>query len=271
TQYLLEACVQSNVHYFIYTSSVEVVGPNTRGDPIINGSEDLVYENKSNFSYGQSKSLAEQCVLKANGRALGDGGHLITCSLRSMYIFGEGSQFLEMHLDQAIMNGDVFQRQSKKEALVNPVYVGNIAWAHIDTARAMRDPDRAKKMGGNFYYISDDTPHTSYSDLNHALGMELGLGVEPKLLMPFPVLYFTAFLLEMLSFLLKPIMRFVPPINRHLLLLLNTQFTFSYKKAQRDIGYEPRYSWQEARKLTTAWMASALPLRKEKLKKNKQH
>ncbi|KAM4699217.1 3 beta-hydroxysteroid dehydrogenase/Delta 5--_4-isomerase type 1-like [Discoglossus pictus] len=270
TEFLMEACVLNNVRYFIYTSSVEVVGPNTRGDPVIDGNENLVYESKLSFTYGQSKSLAEKSVLKANGRVLKDGGALVTCSLRSMYIYGEGSQFLELHLDQAILNGDVFHRLSRKEALVNPVYVGNIAWAHIQAARAMTDPERAKKIGGNFYYISDDTPHISYSDLNHSLGKELGLGVEPKLAFPFPLLYFVAFLMEVLSFLVKPIVRFVPPFTRHLLLLLNTPFTFSYKKAQRDMGYKPRYNWEESRQLTSAWIASVLPLRKEQLKKNKR-
>ncbi|OCT93573.1 hypothetical protein XELAEV_18011248mg [Xenopus laevis] len=270
TERLLEACVQNNVHSFVYTSSVEVVGPNMRGDPVVNGDEELVYNSKLSFTYGQSKRLAENSVLRANGRALKDEGTLITCSLRSMYIYGENSQFLLLHLDQAIMNGGVFHRLSKKEALVNPVYVGNVAWAHIQASRAMRDPERAKKMAGNFYFISDDTPHLSYSDLNHALGKDLGLGVEPKLALPFPLLYFVAFLLEMMSFMLKPLVKFVPPFTRHLLRLLNTPFTFSYRKAQRDMGYKPRYSWEQCKQLTTGWMESVLPLRQELLKNNRK-
>ncbi|XP_053561108.1 3 beta-hydroxysteroid dehydrogenase/Delta 5--_4-isomerase type 1-like [Bombina bombina] len=271
TQNLLEACVHNNVPYFIYTSSVEVVGPNSRGDPVFDGNENMVYESKLNFPYGQSKMLAEQSVLKANGRVLKDGGTLITCSLRPMYIYGEGSQFLQLHLDQAILNNDVFHRQSRKEALVNPVYVGNVAWAHIQAARALTDSERAKKIAGNFYYISDDTPHLSYSDFNHTLGKELGLGVEPRLVLPFPLLYFVAFLMEILSFVLKPVVTFVLPFNRHLLILVNTPFIFSYKKAQRDMEYTPRYSWMECKNFTATWIASALPVRKEVLNKKKQN
>ncbi|XP_053312951.1 3 beta-hydroxysteroid dehydrogenase/Delta 5--_4-isomerase-like [Spea bombifrons] len=270
TERLLEACVRNNVRYFIYTSSVEVVGPNTRGDPITDGHEEQLYDSNLSFSYGQSKRLAEQKVLKANGRALKDGGTLVTCSLRPMYIYGEGSQFLELHLDQAILNGGVFLRQSRKEALVNPVYVGNVAWAHVQAARAMRDPDKAQEIGGNFYYISDDTPHLSYSDFNHVLGQELGLGVESRPALPYPLLYYVALLLEVLSFLAKPFVRFVPPFTRHLVVLLNTHFTFSYRKARKDLGYEPRYGWEEARRLTTAWIAEALPRRREQLNKSKR-
>nr|AXG63954.1 3 beta-hydroxysteroid dehydrogenase [Bufo gargarizans] len=267
TERLLESCVQNNVRYFIYTSSMEVVGPNTRGDPIVNGDEEMVYEGKLGFYYGESKRRAEQAVLRANGRELHNGGSLVTCSLRPTYIFGEGSQFLQMHLDQAFQNGGVFKRTSKKEALVNPVYVGNVAWGHILAARAMKDPDSVKKIAGKFYYICDDTPHMSYSDLNHALGKELGLGVEDRLLMPYPLFYFMASMMELVSFLLRPFFRFVPPLTRHLAILLNTTFTFSYKKIQSDMGYKPFYKWEEAKRLTSTWMDTILLQRKEANKK----
>ncbi|XP_069801310.1 3 beta-hydroxysteroid dehydrogenase/Delta 5--_4-isomerase type 1 [Dendropsophus ebraccatus] len=259
TELLLESCIQNSVRYFIYTSSLEVVGPNTSGEPVVNGQEDLLYDSKLGFYYGESKRQAEQAVLRANGRMLQDGGSLVTCSLRPTYIFGEGSQFLQIHVDQALQNGGVFHRISKKEALANPVYVGNVAWAHVVAARAMMDPHTAKKMAGKFYYICDDTPHMSYSDLNHALGRELGLGVEDRLALPYPLLYFVASMMELVSFLLRPFIRYVPPLTRHLLTLLNTTFTFSYKKAHQDLGYTPRYSWTEAKRLTSTWIASILP------------
>ncbi|CAN2387714.1 NmrA-like family [Pristimantis euphronides] len=267
TELLLESCVQNNVQYFIYTSSIEVLGPNTNGDPIVNGHEDLVYESKLGSCYGESKKQAERAVLRASGRELQNGASLVTSSLRPTYIFGEESQFLQLHLNQALQNRGVFHRISKKEALANPVYVGNVAWAHVIAARAIRDQGTAKKMAGNFYYICDDTPHMSYSDLNHALGKELGLGVEGKLAMPYPLLYFMASMMELVSFLLRPFFRFVPRLTRHLVILLNTTFTVSYKKAHRDMGYKPRYSWEEAKRLTSTWMASVLPQRKEELKK----
>ncbi|XP_029434990.1 3 beta-hydroxysteroid dehydrogenase/Delta 5--_4-isomerase-like [Rhinatrema bivittatum] len=270
TQLLLEACIQNNVKYFIYTSSVEVMGPNYRGDPIINGNEDTAYESNHYFPYGQSKKSAEQHVLRANGEALGNGGALVTCALRSMYIFGEGCRFIMYHVDEAILNKDVFPRFSRKEATVNPVYVGNIAWAHIQAAKAMRSPEKAKQIGGNFYFISDDTPHVSYSDFYHSLGKELGFGIASRLIMPLPLQYIFAFLLQMLSALLKPFLKYVPPTNRHLLNIMHTPFTFSYKKAQRDFGYQPLHSWEEAKQSTASWIASVIPQRREYLKNGKR-
>ncbi|CAM2097286.1 3 beta-hydroxysteroid dehydrogenase/Delta 5--_4-isomerase-like [Caretta caretta] len=266
TQLLLDACVRSNVQHFIYTSTIEVIGPNCRGDPICNGDEDTAYQSTSGFPYAQSKRLAETSVLKANGQALKDGGIFLTCALRSMYIFGEGCRFLQTHLDKSLLNKNVYLRISRKDALVNPVYVGNIAWAHIQVAKALRNPERAKHVKGHFYYISDDTPHMSYADLNYELTKELGFGIEPHPPMPLMMLYYFALLLEVVSFLLRPFVKYIPSTNRHLVILLNTQFTFSYRKAWRDFGYMPRYKWKEAKQRTSQWIASLIPQRRAYLK-----
>ncbi|XP_046762715.1 hydroxy-delta-5-steroid dehydrogenase, 3 beta- and steroid delta-isomerase 1 isoform X3 [Gallus gallus] len=269
TQMLLEACAHCNVQHFIYTSTIEVAGPNCRGDPIFNGDEDTPYESTSKFPYAQSKRLAEECVLKADGQMLKDGGVLVTCALRSMYIFGEGCPFLQGHLDKCLLNKNVYLRFSRKEALVNPVYVGNIAWAHVQAAKALQVPQKARHIRGQFYYISDDTPHMSYADLNYELTKELGFGIEPWLPMPLTMLYYFSLLLEMVSFMLRPFVRYIPSTNRHLVTLLNTPFTFSYRKAQKDFGYVPRYTWEEAKRYTSQWIASIVPQRREYLKSKK--
>uniref|UniRef100_A0A803Y156 3-beta hydroxysteroid dehydrogenase/isomerase domain-containing protein n=1 Tax=Meleagris gallopavo TaxID=9103 RepID=A0A803Y156_MELGA len=269
TQMLLEACARGNVQHFIYTSSIEVAGPNCKGDPIFNGDEDTPYESTSRFPYAQSKRLAEESVLKADGQMLKDGGMLVTCALRSMYIFGEGCPFLQGHLDKCLLNKNIYLRFSRKEALVNPVYVGNIAWAHVQVAKALQVPQKARHIRGQYYYISDDTPHMSYADLNYELTKELGFGIEPWLPMPLTMLYYFSLLLEIVSFMLRPFVRYIPSTNRHLVTLLNTPFTFSYRKAQRDFGYVPRYTWEEAKRYTSQWIASIVPQRREYLKSKK--
>ncbi|NWR78369.1 3BHS isomerase, partial [Centropus unirufus] len=265
THLLLEVCVRCNVQHFIYTSTIEVTGPNYKGDPIFNGDEDTAYVSVPKFPYAQTKRLAENSVLKADGKALKDGGILMTCALRSMYIFGEGCPFLQDHLDKCLLNKNVYLRFSRKEALVNPVYVGNIAWAHVQAAKALRVPQKAKHIRGQFYYISDDTPHMSYADLNYELTKDVGFAIEPQLPMPLTMLYYFALLLEIVSFLVRPFVRYIPSTNRHLVTLLNTPFTFSYKKAQKDFGYMPRYTWEEAKESTGKWLASIIPQRREYL------
>lgn len=263
TQLLLEACIQENVVSFIYTSTIEVMGPNPRGDSIINGSEDTIYESTLKFSYSKTKKEAEQRTLLAHGEMLQNGGRLATCALRPMYIYGEGCRFLVGHMSDGIGNGNILFRMSLPEARVNPVYVGNVAVAHLQAAYSLKDPTKRNVVGGKFYFISDDTPPVSYSDFNHVMMSPLGFSIQEKLPMPLHILYVICFLLEMLCMILRPFIRIIPPLNRQLLTMLNTPFSFSYQRAKRDLGYNPRYTWEEARKRTTEWLASQLPKERE--------
>ncbi|XP_030614413.1 3 beta-hydroxysteroid dehydrogenase/Delta 5--_4-isomerase-like [Archocentrus centrarchus] len=265
TQLLLEACIQENVMSFIYTSTIEVMGPNPKGEPIINGSEDTVYNSTLKFNYSKTKREAEERTLQAHGEVLQNGGQLATCALRPMYIYGEGCRFLLGHMDDGIRNRNVLFRMSLPEALVNPVYVGNVATAHLQAARSLKDPQKRIAVGGKFYFISDDTPPVSYSDFNHVMMSPLGFSIQEKLQLPLSLLYLFCFLLETLSIILRPFIRIIPPLNRQLLTMLNTPFSFSYQKAKRNLGYVPRYSWEEAHKRTIEWLASQLPAEREKI------
>nr|ABB16317.1 3 beta-hydroxysteroid dehydrogenase [Potamotrygon motoro] len=267
TCHLLEACTQQNVKSFIYTSSVEVVGPNERGDPICNGDEDTNYNIRLKFPYSKTKYRAEQIILKANGSSLLNGECIVTSALRPMYIHGENSQFILQDLNDGITNGMVLPRRSRKEALVNPVYVGNVAWAHILLARAMKDKDKRKIVGGKFYYVTDDTPHTSYSDFNYELMNFLGLTIPSKFSIPLLLMYFVAYVEEILMFFLGPFIKYTPRLNRQLITMLNTKFTFISHKAWNDFEYTPLYSWEVAKERIIAWLASVVPEQRDFLNK----
>ncbi|XP_051869594.1 hydroxy-delta-5-steroid dehydrogenase, 3 beta- and steroid delta-isomerase 1 isoform X2 [Pristis pectinata] len=264
---LLETCIQQNVKCFIYTSTVEVVGPNIRGDPICNGDEDTDYISEQTTLYSKTKYAAEQLILRANGSPLPNGEQIVTSALRPMYIYGENSRFMLHDLDVGIINGNVLPRTSRKEALVNPVYVGNVAWAHVLLARAMKEEDKKRIVGGKFYYITDDTPHMSYSDFNHELMHFLGLSIPSKLPIPLLLMYFIAYIIDMLWLLIRPFIKSVPKQNRHFLMILNTKFTFTSHKARNDFDYIPLYSWEVAKEKTTTWLASVIQERREFLNK----
>ncbi|CAJ1079056.1 beta-hydroxysteroid dehydrogenase/Delta 5--/4-isomerase [Xyrichtys novacula] len=266
TKLLLEACLQESVTSFIYTSTIEVMGPNSKGEPIINGTEETVYDCNLKFAYSKTKKEAEERTLQAHNELLPNGSRLATCALRPMYIYGEGCRFLLGHMIDGIRNSNVLYRMSLPDALVNPVYVGNVALAHLQAARSLKDPVKRGAVGGKFYFISDNTPHISYSDFNHAVMAPLGFSIQEKLMVPLPVFYLVCFLMEVVCMILQPFVRVVPPLKRKLLTMLNTPFSFSYQKAQRDLGYTPRYTWQEARKRTTEWLASHLQQEREKIR-----
>uniref|UniRef100_A0A3B3RBD8 Hydroxy-delta-5-steroid dehydrogenase, 3 beta- and steroid delta-isomerase 2 n=1 Tax=Paramormyrops kingsleyae TaxID=1676925 RepID=A0A3B3RBD8_9TELE len=266
---LLETCFQENVTSFIYTSSIEVVGPNTQGDPVFNGDEETPYFSQLKFPYSKTKWEAEQMVLKVNGQPLSNGGSLASCALRPTYIYGDGCRFLQGHMTNGVRNRNVLLRICHSRAKVNPVYVGNVAFAHVLAARALKDTQKRITVGGNFYFISDDTPHVSYSDFSYMVMSPLGFVIQERPVLPFSLLFFLSFLLEKLQTFLRPFFKFTPPLNRQLLTMLNTPFTFSYQKAHRDLGYTPRYDWEESRKYTTDWLASSFQTMREQFKAHK--
>ncbi|NP_001075380.1 3 beta-hydroxysteroid dehydrogenase/Delta 5--_4-isomerase type 2 isoform X2 [Equus asinus] len=265
TQLLLEACSQASVPIFIYTSSVAVAGPNSYREIIQNGHEEAHLETKWSSPYPYSKKLAEKAVLAANGLPLKNGGTLYTCALRPMFIYGEGSPTLYYLMHEGLNNNGILTHNCKFSR-ANPVYVGNIAWAHIMALRALRDPKKAPSIQGQFYYISDDTPPQSYDDLTYTLSKKWGFCLDSRMRLPIFLKYWLAFLLEIVSFLLSPIYKYRPPFDRHLVTWQNSVFTFSYKKAQRDMGYEPLFSWEEAKKRTTEWIDALVEPHQEALK-----
>ncbi|XP_074044671.1 3 beta-hydroxysteroid dehydrogenase/Delta 5--_4-isomerase-like isoform X2 [Macrotis lagotis] len=265
TQLLLEACILANVPIFLYTSTVDVAGPNSYTKPIQNGHEGEPLESKWHNAYPYSKKLAEKAVLAVDGQPLRNGTIMHTCSLRPMYIYGEGSVFLQRIITRALKNDKILIRD-REGSMANQVYVGNVAWAHVLALRALRDSQKAQIIGGQFYYICDDTPPQSYSNFNYEVSKEWGFKLGSKLGIPLPLLYWIAFLLEMISFMLCPIFIYEPPFNRHLLSLTNSVFTFSSKKAKKDLGYEPRFSWQEAKEKTSQWIGTLVAQNRKNLK-----
>ncbi|XP_059120888.1 NADPH-dependent 3-keto-steroid reductase HSD3B3-like isoform X2 [Peromyscus eremicus] len=255
TQHLLDACVEASVPVFIYSSSVSVAGPNSYKEIIQNGCEEDNHESTLSYPYPYSKKMAEKAVLAANGSSLKDGGTLRTCALRLTFIYGEGSQHISYAVNRALKNNGILDNFARF-SMINPVFVSNAAWAHILAARGLRDPKKSPNIQGQFYYISDETPHQSFVDLFYNLSKDWGIHLDSSWSLPLPMLYGLAFLLESVSFLLRPIYSYQPPFNRCFVTLSNSVFTFSYKKAQRDLGYEPPVSWEEARRKTSQWIGS---------------
>ncbi|VAI48711.1 unnamed protein product [Triticum turgidum subsp. durum] len=89
---VLDACHEHGVRRLVYVSTYNVV---FGGKPIVNGSETLPYFPIEDHvdAYGRSKSIAEQLVLKSNGRQAksNKGTRLYTCAIRPAAIYGPAS------------------------------------------------------------------------------------------------------------------------------------------------------------------------------------
>ncbi|XP_023414733.1 3 beta-hydroxysteroid dehydrogenase type 7 isoform X2 [Loxodonta africana] len=253
TKNVIEACVQTGTRFLVYTSSMEVVGPNIKGHPFYRGNEETPYEAVHSHPYPCSKALAEQLVLEANGRRVRGGLPLVTCALRPTGIYGEGHQIMRDFYRQGLRLGCRLFRAIPASVEHGRVYVGNVAWMHVLVARELEQ--REKLMGGQVYFCYDESPYKSYEDFNMEFLAPCGLrlvGTRP--LVPYWLLVLLATLNALLQWLLRPFLLYAPMLNPYTLAVANTTFTVSTNKAQRHFGYEPLFSWEDSRNRTIRWV-----------------
>ncbi|XP_040319054.1 3 beta-hydroxysteroid dehydrogenase type 7 isoform X5 [Herpailurus yagouaroundi] len=253
TKNVIEACVQTGTRFLVYTSSMEVVGPNIKGHPFYRGNEDTPYEAIHRHPYPCSKAQAERLVLEANGRKVHGGLSLVTCALRPTGIYGEGHQIMRDFYHQGLRLGGRLFRAIPASVEHSRVYVGNVAWMHVLVAQELEQ--RAALMGGQVYFCYDESPYKSYEDFNMEFLGPCGLRlVDTRLLVPYWLLMLLATLNALLQWLLRPLLLYAPLLNPYTLAVANTTFTVSTNKAQRHFGYKPLFSWEDSRTRTIRWV-----------------
>ncbi|XP_067833111.1 3 beta-hydroxysteroid dehydrogenase type 7-like, partial [Heptranchias perlo] len=250
---VIEACKELGIQYLIHTSSMEVVGPNLKGDHFIRGNEETVYNVQHEGPYAQSKAEAETLVLKANSMKVAGGKTLVTCVLRPTGVYGENNVFLEDQYRLLVKIGRQKLRIAGKEVEHGRVYVGNVAWMHLLAARSLqRRPDL---LGGEAYFCYDDSPYLSYEDFDMLFLAPCRVrlvGRQP--LVPWFALYLLAWLAEFLQWLLRPFTTLDLNFNRYALAVVTTSFTVRTDKASRHFGYRPLFPWAESRARTARWL-----------------
>ena len=134
TANLIEAAVNGGVESLIYTSTSSVV---FRGTDIKNGDEDgLRYPSTYLDYYSSTKALAEQIVIKANGRTIkqsrtNSASVLSTCALRPHAIFGpRDTHFISKLIERARV-GQITHRIGDGLNLADFTYIDNVVHAHI--------------------------------------------------------------------------------------------------------------------------------------------
>ncbi|KAJ8402647.1 hypothetical protein AAFF_G00367300 [Aldrovandia affinis] len=246
---VINACVENGIQYLVYTSSMEVVGPNVRGDHFIRGDEDTVYNIFHEMPYPKSKAEAEKLVLEANGRKVSGEANLYTCSLRPTGIYGEHHQLMREFYETGVRTGGWVVQGVPQDTEHGRVYAGNVAWMHLLAARALREcPQR---LGGEVYFCYDDSPYKNYEDFNMQFLMQFNFR---QVRVPFWLLSVVACVNDLLHWMLKPIFNYTPLLNRYTLAVASTSFTVSSNKAERHFQYHPLYDWDEAKARTLSWV-----------------
>jgi nucleoside-diphosphate-sugar epimerase len=222
----------------VYTSSLDAV---ITGLPLVNIDESQPYPEKHLNMYCQSKCLAEKLVLAENNEKLK------TCVLRPSDIYGEKDPF---HIPPLInmAKAGFYVRIGNGTAKNQHVYVRNMAWAHVLAAKALAENNR--KVTGNAYFITDG-PGCNFFTFFDEIVTASGYTIWPaNLRLPRGLTYFLGMVSEYLAALLRPIKYYNPKLSRFAVMYTCTDFTFTSDKANRDFGFTPKYSKEEALKNT---------------------
>uniref|UniRef100_A0A4W5KZ17 Short chain dehydrogenase/reductase family 42E, member 1 n=1 Tax=Hucho hucho TaxID=62062 RepID=A0A4W5KZ17_9TELE len=218
TEHVLRACVEAGVSRLVYTSTFNVV-------------------------FG-GQSVSEMAVMKASGTELKDGtGVLRACALRPAGIYGPGEQ---RHLPRIVgyLEKGIFRFvYGDPRSLVEFVHVDNLVSAHELAAEALTS-EHQHRSAGQAYFISDGRPVNNFEFFRPLVE---GLGYSfPKLRLPISLIYFVAFLTEMIHHLIGPIYNFQPLLTRTEVYKTGVTHYFSMAKAKAELGYEPQeYNLEE--------------------------
>jgi nucleoside-diphosphate-sugar epimerase len=231
---VIEACRDQGINRLVYTSTIDVVVDGRT--PIVDGDETLPYPPRlPRDPYSRTKILAEQMMLEA------DGPELAVCALRPVGMYGPRDRYhLGNVLDMA-RNGK-YMRVGSGKARFSHAYSENVAHAHVLAAMHLYP---GSPVAGRPYFIGDHYPASNLFDFMEPYLEALGLPV-PKRSIPYVVAYPLAFLAELIA----PHSNF----NRFAVIQTCVDHTYRHDRAERDFGYRPIVSPEEAFQRTVAWL-----------------
>ncbi|KAL2895272.1 Short-chain dehydrogenase/reductase family 42E member 1 [Bienertia sinuspersici] len=257
---ILDACVDLGVKRLVYVSTYNVV---FGGKEIINGDETLPYLPLDDHvdPYGRSKSIAEQLVLKYNGRPFREknGGYLYTCAIRPAAIYGPGE---ERHLPRIMNNaklGLLLFKVGDPTVKADWVYVDNLVLALILASMGLLNDIPGREgcpvAAGQSYFISDGYPVNTFEFLRPILkSLEYDV---PNASLSLP----SALMLGKMFWVIYTIL--YPWLNKSWIpqpLCLPTEVYkvgvthyFSYLKAKKELGYFPMVSPKEGMEATISY------------------
>ncbi len=230
---VLKAASELGIAKIVYTSTPSVVHG---GDGIDGGDESLPYPDHYLTPYAETKSIAEQLLLRANSP------DLAITAIRPHLIFGPGDTQLIPKLLARAKTGKLKQIGDGTNR-ISVSYVENVADAHI---LALDNP----RSAGQVYFINEPEPVNCWQFIN-SLARGAGLK-EITRKVPFSLAYNAGWLCEKIWALLGK--QDDPPVTRFLATQLATNHWFKTDKAQKELGWQPNLSLGEGVKKMLASM-----------------
>ncbi|WP_299806687.1 2-alkyl-3-oxoalkanoate reductase [uncultured Shewanella sp.] len=231
-RHIINVCKKCNIEYLVYTSTPSVT---FAGVDEVGNDESAPYAEKYLNFYGESKAIAEQMMLSANGDKLTNGKLLGTTALRPHLIWGPRDPHLVPRVLERAEAGKL-KLVGSEDKLVDTIYVGNAAYAHILAALTLSQNDKANQAAcaGKAYYLSNDEPITMAAMLNKILACKNLPPVTKRV--PSNLAYVVGCVLESLYGLLGK--QDEPIMTRFVARQLSTSHYFDIGAAKRDLGYQ---------------------------------
>jgi nucleoside-diphosphate-sugar epimerase len=238
TEAIIEASRGAGVKALVHTSTLDVV---YTGEPIVDGDETLPYPERFVNVYCSSKAAAEQVAIAANDSSTERS--LRTVVIRPCSIWGEGDPYHAASLIEMAKSGPV-TRIGDGSARSQHSYVGNVAHGLLLAARALLDG--RDDVAGEVFFITD-FPAKNFFDYMEPMVLGAGYQMLPwSLSLPERPLFHLGAALEATARLIRPVYRFTPILSRFAVSFVCNDFTLRGDKAQRMLGYEPRFNEVEA-------------------------
>ncbi len=241
TENVIAACREQGVGKLIYTSSPSVVFDGTEHT---GGDESLPYSDRFLCHYPHTKAIAERAVLAANGQ-----NGLATCSLRPHLMWGPRDNHIIPRLIQTAKQGRL-RRVGSGRNLISISYVENAARAHLQAADAL---NVGSPVAGEAYFINEIEPVNLWQWVDQLLALA-GLPPVKRALSARAARVVGA--LQEVAYRVLPL-RGEPAMTRFLAEQLGNSHHYSVAKAQRDFGYNPQVSFDEAMRRLGAELATA--------------
>ncbi|KAI3424035.1 3Beta_HSD domain-containing protein [Psidium guajava] len=261
TCHVLEACVELGIRRLVYVSTYNVV---YGGKEIVNGNESLPYFPLDEHvdSYGRSKSIAEQLVLKSNGRPLKKkkGKNLYTCAIRPAAIYGPGE---DRHLPRIVSLaklGLLAFKVGEPTVKTDWIYVDNLVLALVLASMGLLDDIPGAKgqpvAAGQPYFVSDGSPVNTFEFLRPIL-RSLDYDV-PKASLSVPHALSLGKVIEAVYTILYPWLNRwwlpQPLILPAEVYKVGVTHYFSFLKAREELGYVPMVSPRQGVASTIAYL-----------------
>lgn len=243
TRHVLTGCRKHGVPRLVFTSSPSVVF--AAGDQC-NVDESVPYPESFLAYYPQTKAIAEQEVLAANGK---DG--LLTCALRPHLIWGPRDQHLIPRLLARAREGKL-RRVGDGKNLVDMIYVENAADAHLAACDRLVP---GSPVCGRAYFLSHGEPVNCWDWIDEILALA---GLPPvEYEVSYTTAWYTGLVLENVYWLLG--WEEEPRMTRFLAAQLATSHYYDITRARTDLGYTPRVSKEEGMRRLGAWLQTQKP------------